>query len=331
MVIRFSLFKNAQWLTLAAVAMLSGCGGGGSTVAIPKTQTFNDTLSSYNIFTGEMKQLNPSPEFELYELSSELFTDYASKQRLISVPAGTQVTKLSSGELSFPEGTKLVKTFYYPNSADGQLGQSSQIVETRLLIKAQGKWNVATYVWNSQQTDAQLNTGGTGVKVTRTVNGSTQTINYEVPNENDCGTCHQRNGQVAPIGPSIVNLNRNVVRNGSEVAQFDHLATAGIFAAIDPISEPSMVNYNDSTAPLAERGRAYLAMNCAHCHNPEGWGKPASKGMDLRYLTPFAQSGINNKKSRISSELRSGGMPYIGTTVLHAEGVNLINQYVSSL
>ena len=333
MLAKYSIFKLVKTAMVMFTIVLSGCGGsgGGSNIPIPKTQTFQTNLSSYQIFQGEMKQLNPAVGFELYELSSELFTDYASKQRLISVPMGTQVTKLSSGELSFPEGTMLVKTFYYPNSEDKLLNNQSQIVETRLLVKNQNQWNVATYVWNDQQTDALLTTNGTGVTVNRVVNGSTQTIKYDVPSEKDCVSCHQRKGGVAPLGPSVINLNRNVLRNGMEVTQFDYLAHQGTFAAIDPLSEPSMVNYNDFNASLSERGRAYLAMNCAHCHNPEGWGRPASKGMDLRYQTSFSQSGIGKKKSKILSELRKGDMPYIGTTIIHSEGVNLISNYVNSL
>ena len=127
-------------IALVAVASLItgwGGGGGGSNIPIPKSQSFQNNLSSYNIVSGEMRQLTPAADFELYELSSELFTDYASKQRLISVPEGSQVTRLSSGELSFPEGTMLVKTFYYPNNAENALTNESQIVETRLLVKAQ--------------------------------------------------------------------------------------------------------------------------------------------------------------------------------------------------
>lgn len=334
MVFKYFLSDFTKIAVVAVTALITGCGGGGdggSNIPIPKSQSFQNSLSSYNIFSGEMRQLTPASGFVLYELSSELFTDYASKQRLISVPEGSQVTKLSSGELSFPEGTMLVKTFYYPNNAEHALTNESQIVETRLLVKAQGEWNVATYVWNSQQTDAVLNTSGTGVAVKRVVNGTTQNINYEVPSEQDCVTCHQRSNTVSPIGPSILNLNRNIVRNGVEVAQFDHLALTGKFAALDPSTEPTMVNYKDINAPLSDRGRAYLAMNCSHCHNPEGWGRPASKGMDLRYQVPFAQSGIGNKKSQIFNVLSNGRMPYIGTTEIHSEGVGLIREYVNSL
>jgi hypothetical protein len=40
-------------------------------------------------------------------------------------------------------------------------------------------------------------------------------------------------------------------------------------------------NAYDTSAPLAERARAYLDVNCAHCHNPAG---PAhASGLDLRW------------------------------------------------
>src|SRR5687768_13425335 len=49
-------------------------------------------LSDYKIFQGDAAALIPSADFHLYELSTELFTDYAEKQRLIKVPAGHTMT-----------------------------------------------------------------------------------------------------------------------------------------------------------------------------------------------------------------------------------------------
>lgn len=45
-------------------------------------------ISDYNIFTGDPVALIPGRGFQLYELATGLFTDYAEKQRLIKVPAG---------------------------------------------------------------------------------------------------------------------------------------------------------------------------------------------------------------------------------------------------
>src|SRR6478736_3784091 len=70
-------------------------------------------LSDYHIFQGNPSQLNPSPDFTIYELSTQLFTDYAAKQRLIKIPSGQVINPIDDKLPDFPSGTILVKTFYY--------------------------------------------------------------------------------------------------------------------------------------------------------------------------------------------------------------------------
>ena len=79
----------------------------------PETVAFENSLSAYNIFQGSQIDLVPSNDFELLELSSVLFTDYAYKQRLVKIPSGAQMTKLSDNSIEFPNGTILTKTFFY--------------------------------------------------------------------------------------------------------------------------------------------------------------------------------------------------------------------------
>ncbi|MDG1331580.1 MAG: hypothetical protein P8P74_04575 [Crocinitomicaceae bacterium] len=81
----------------------------------PETHTFDQFLSSYAIYDSAMADLIPSDDFHFVELSSVLYTDQAHRQRLVKVPAGTQMTRLSDGSIDYPEGTILVKTFYYNN------------------------------------------------------------------------------------------------------------------------------------------------------------------------------------------------------------------------
>ena len=58
----------------------------------------------------------------------------------------------------FPDNTILTKTFYYyADERDPSLGKT--IIETRVLIKKEGVWNIGNYVWNQAQTDAALDEG----------------------------------------------------------------------------------------------------------------------------------------------------------------------------
>lgn len=92
-----------------------------------------------------------------------------------------------------------------------------------------------------------------------------------------------------------------------------------------------MVDYTDVNASLSDRGRAYLAMNCAHCHNPEAWDIPAERDFDFRHATSFEQTGIQFEKDKISRNITNGEMPFIGTTMLDEEGVALLVEYIESL
>ncbi len=297
----------------------------------PRTVVFEQNLSAYGIFEGPAADLTPGEDFHLLELSAVLFTDYAHKQRLVKLPEGTQMVRREDGSIDFPNGTILTKTFfYYLDERNPNLGK--RIIETRLLIKEEETWNVATYLWNQAQTEASLTINGLETELSWIAEDGTQlSTQYQVPSENDCKTCHQSNARMSPLGPSLRNLNRQVDRNGISLNQLSHLQDQGVLNDFEVSQIPQMVNYKDVAAPLEARGKAYLAMNCAHCHHPEAWEASAERDFDLRYETPIDQSGIIYEKEKIVEALVSGEMPFIGTTLLDQEGISLIMEFVESL
>ena len=253
----------------------------------PQSIVFEPNLSAYHVFKDTTGDLVPANDFHLVELSSILFTDYAHKQRLVKVPAGTQMKRRNDGTIDYSDGTILVKTFfYYHDERDTSLGK--RIIETRLLIKESNTWNIATYLWNQEQTDAKLALDGLDTQVSWiNTNGSTLSTLYHIPSQNECITCHQSKSTMTPLGPTLRNLNRTIERNGASLNQISHLQSLGLLNDF-PISQvPHMVDYSDPSVPLAERGRAYLAMNCAHCHHPDAWDAPAERDFDFRYENAF--------------------------------------------
>lgn len=297
----------------------------------PQTVVFEDSLSAYEIFEGAPSNLSPTADFEPLVLSSSLFTDYAHKQRLVKVPDGTKLTRKIDGSLDFPDGTILTKTFFYYNDdRDTSLGK--QIIETRLEIKEAGTWNIATYLWNQAQTAATLKLDGNETQVTWiSSEGRTLSTVYHVPTQNECMTCHQSNSAMAPIGPTLLNLNQEVQRNGNAMNQLSHMQSIGILNDFPVEQTPKMVDYKDLSKSIVERGRSYLAINCAHCHNPNAWDIPAEKDFDFRYETSLQGSGIENGKDRISRNMIDQEMPFLGTTMLDEEGVALILAYLETL
>lgn len=302
------------------------------TISIPRTANFAPQLSAYKLFAPPMKDLVPAPGVKVYELSSELFTDYALKQRLLAIPANQRVVTDAQGGLVYPEGTIMAKTFYYLQDMRN-LDGPRRVIETRLLIKAQGTWNVATYLWNQEQLEASLLLQGTSTDVEWIdVQGNPMRTRYEVPHEGECVTCHQAQDKVGYIGPTIQNLNKDVEIDGVRTNQLAHLEAQGLIESRDWAAEPRIPDYRDATQSLESRARAYLHINCAHCHNPGAWEESSKKDdFDFRYATPFRETGLKYDAEKVLRVLERGEMPYLGVTIEHKEGVELLERYLNGL
>ena len=163
-----------------------------STLAEPVVPEFRPNLSELNLYSGNLSDLEPSVYTFEYQLNSALFTDYAHKQRLIALPAGTSMDYVDDGFPDFPDNTVISKTFYYNvDERDESLGKI--IIETRVLIKINGEWELGNYKWNDAQTDAVLDTAGATLPVSWIDSeGITNDINYQIPSSTDCFTCHSK-------------------------------------------------------------------------------------------------------------------------------------------
>lgn len=292
---------------------------------------FRPNLSELNLYTGPMEDLVPSIYTFNYELSSVLFTDYAHKQRLIALPPGTFMDHIDDGFPSFPDNTVISKTFYY-NTDDRDESLGKQIIETRVLIKINGEWELGNYKWNAAQTDAVLDVDGATLPVTWIdADGLTNNINYQIPTSSNCFDCHNNGGEETPIGPKLRTLNFDV----NESNQLQTLKDLGLLLGVaDPTTVEALPNYKDTSYTLEERARAYFDVNCAHCHVDGGYCEFQST-LRLGYETSFLDSNILNRKNsiinRISTYSAGFSMPFIGTTILHDDGVDLILAYLDTL
>lgn len=292
---------------------------------------FRQTLSELNLFVGNLGDLQPSPYAFNYELNTKLFTDYATKQRLIVLPEGEKMTFDGDDLPLFPDNALIAKTFYY-NNDETDLSQGKTIIETRVLIKINGSWESGNYKWNESQTDAIIDTNGAIVPVTWVnTDGESQSIDYEIPSSTECFICHSNNTQTTPIGPKLRTLNFNV--NGSNQLQtlIDNNMLEGL---TDPTTVNVLPNWEDTNLTLERRARAYMDVNCAHCHIQGGFCQEQSS-LRLSYGTAYGESNIFERKNsilaRIQNTIPEYGMPYIGTTILHDEGVSLMIDYINSL
>jgi uncharacterized repeat protein (TIGR03806 family) len=297
--------------------------------AIANNISFHGKLSAYGLYRSGMSDMIPEKGVQVYIIASALFTDYAEKQRLIKLPQGKRVTIDGSGLLIFPNGTIIAKTFYYSKPDHGK----RQIIETRLLILDQGKWNAATYQWNAAQTDADLLDSGALVPITfEDHSGMRRKLAYKIPSQNDCSSCHRSDDQLSPIGPKARNLNRIVNGEGKRQSQLEYFMKKGLFNDADITAIGSLPNYKDTTMDLKTRARAYLDINCAHCHQPAGMASNTS--LNLAYSASFEKTGIAFNKQNILIRMSTMGkyhMPKIGTTILDDEGIQIVKTYIKGL
>lgn len=325
---------------------------------IPNRHEFNDRLSTYELYKGKLSQLIPHDNVVEYDLTTPLFTDYAHKQRLIKLPDGGSIQVNNDGSFTYPDSTLIAKTFYYEaekiqqasmapspalkigfqhlgNTDSGEFEKRNySIIETRLLFFVNGIWNVAVYEWNRHQTEASLINDGTKREVSWiNSNGKTQTIRYRIPSLAECTTCHQSSNNVVPIGPKLANLNHDVSVENTKMNQLEYLNSIGQIQSFNTENINSFPEWDDENQLLEKRARAYLDVNCAHCHTDSGFADYSSLYLD--YDLPLSKTGILSRKDRISSRLnsrwRGEKMPLIGTTLIHEEGVALIQEYLDNL
>ncbi|MGK0363692.1 MAG: putative repeat protein (TIGR03806 family) [Saprospiraceae bacterium] len=320
-------------------------------------KNYKKQLSEYAFFEGEMADLSPAEDLLPYALNAPLFSDYAEKLRFIRLPDGVKIDYRKDEVLEFPEGTQIIKTFYYTN--DIRKPEKGRIIlETRVLMKEDGEWTALPYVWNEEQTDAKLSViGGKREVEWRDKNGKKQKINYSIPNKNQCKGCHGYDKKVRPIGPSARQLNGDFDYKSGTQNQLEHWRTMGIVENL-PAKEniPQLADYTNKKAhSLDKRARAYLDANCAYCHNPHGAAN--TSGMFLHSTeTDPAALGVN--KSPIAAGRGSGGkkygiapgapdesillhrmnstdpgvrMPEIGRQLIHTEGIELIEEWIAQM
>jgi uncharacterized repeat protein (TIGR03806 family) len=311
-----------------------------------------------------------------YDLATPLFSDYAHKLRTVWMPQGQAARYRADEEFDFPVGTIFSKTFYYPRaggdavlrSADdgpdlrgGGLDLSKvRLVETRLLVRRAQGWIALPYVWNAEQTAATLKRGGELVPlVLVAADGSREEAEYEVPDQNQCGGCHgndMRSKALHPLGPKARHLNRDFAYAEGSENQLLRWTHAGYLAgAPSPASAPRDADWRDPSQPLEARARAYLDINCRHCHSPKGAGQTSGLWLDAAPTEPLrlgrcklpiaAGMGTGDRRHdivpgepdasimpyRMASDDPSVMMPELGRSVVHDEGVQLIRDWIAAM
>jgi uncharacterized repeat protein (TIGR03806 family) len=363
-------------LALLAVALsgaaAGGCGNSGNAAAPTKpggdgsyTTALYPKLEQYGMVSIKDGAVVPNEGVVPYELNTPLFSDYAVKFRTLWMPPGTAAAYNESDALDFPVGTIVTKSFGFRDDLR-KAAPAVKWVETRVFVRQPAGWKGVSYGWNDAQTSAAINYGGGAVPVSWIdETGSAVSTDYVVPNGNQCTVCHSHHEPGASadttnlLGPKARNLNRNHLYASGEENQLAHLAAAGMLtgAPADPASQaPRLAVWNDpSTGTTEERARAYLDVNCAHCHSEQGFARTTGLYLGVAQ-TQWSHLGVCKPPvavgeatggflydvvpgdpdhsildHRLTSTEPATMMPQIGRSVSDKQGTQLVRDWITGL
>jgi uncharacterized repeat protein (TIGR03806 family) len=319
-----------------------------------------------------------------YGLNTALFSDYAVKLRTVWIPEGAGPAGWQESEsFDFPVGTVITKTFYYPRAGtggfdevaldpdphahfDGQALDLSavRVIETRILVRREEGWAALPYAWNDDQRSTRLARTGAFVDLTLIdAGGRTSALAYQVPDVNQCAQCHVTNasdGQLRPIGPRARHLNGTYPYADGPANQLARWHEAGLLTGgPDAQDLPASASWHGETTltgmALENAARAYIDINCAHCHSRTGHAR--TSGLYLEPSEPVgaafgvckppiaAGRGTGNRLYSIvpgdshasiftfrMETLRADAMmPELGRSLPHAEGVALVSRWIDAM
>ncbi|PVW14335.1 fibronectin type III domain-containing protein [Marixanthomonas spongiae] len=303
------------------------------TCTLAETLTYKTHLSEMGVFSGPLSDLNPAGDVQLYEINSTLFTDYAKKQRLVRLP-NCETMRYKGNDLlpDFPNNTLIAKTFYY-NKDEQDPSSGKLIIETRILLKINGNWQVGNYIWNEAQTEAVYTENGSVKPISYTnEDGDTLDINYEIPSKQDCFTCHNNDNTTLPIGMKLRSM--NFTPSYTSENQLVYLESIGMLEGTASENISTLPDWTDEALySIYERGRAYMDINCAHCHQPGG--SVTNFNLDFRFDTPFEDTDIYASRGEIEARVQSTApvyrMPQLGRTIVHEEAVTMLLEYLEAI
>jgi len=320
-------------------------------------RAFPTKLSETGLF-GDVARHIPAAGVLPYSINAAAWADGATAERFVALPGTSRLSVYEKenvqighvrGMWRFPIDGVLAKTVF----ADTPAGRRR--IETQLLHYNGDDWSAYTYLWNDEQSDANL-VGAEGVDLQLTVAdpkapNRTRRQSYRVASRTECLLCHTtRGGSIYGFTPA--QLNREHDYGGGKANQLATLARIGLFEQPVDLHTPPLADPYDTSADLNQRARAYLHVNCSHCHLRGGGG---SSYFDVRHQLPLDKTRLldlrpnhgtfgiagaqvvhrgNPARSVLyyrMAKLGRGRMPHIGSGVVDEAGLNLMWDWIESL
>lgn len=379
----------AAFATLTVLsALLVGCALSEEPQPVFHAQRNPAMLADWKLLQIREGVLTPAAGVIAYELNTPLFSDYAHKLRTVWLPAGSRARYGADGALQWPVGSIVSKTFYYPRvdarpdsspdasgepwrlqatseaiglRAGGRLELDRlQLIETRLLVRREQGWEAVSYVWDESHRNARLQRVGEIIPLELAGIGK---FDYVVPDVNQCAACHAtdvKRAALAPIGLKARHLNLDY-HYGSEIGQKNQLSRLEQLGMLEPSAPDASASqawvptatWSDESVALDARARAYLDINCGHCHNRRGPADTSGLALDAAETSSIALGvckspvaagrGTGDKKFdivpgrpdesimvyRMAAHGPGEMMPELGRSLVHREGLALIRRWIA--
>lgn len=327
-------------------------------VATPLFSDYALKLRAYYLPDGSAMHYDPEQSFD-FPLGSVLAKTFFYPVAVAGPVAATAGAAGAGGAAGneVPAAAIAVQAVAGWNGAVADLDLADyRLIETRLLIRQADGWDALPYVWEGD--DAYLRiTGAVQPLALDLPSGDRAQIPYVVPARSECASCHatdHSDGGILPIGLKARHL--NAAYPGQPDSQLQTWADRGDLSGLpEAAARPLSIVWNDPGMDLEGRARAYLDSNCGHCHNARGAAD--TSGLLLDTLTDQPRR-LGFCKSPVAAGRGTGGrafaidpgdpdgsiliyrvetndpatrMPETGRSVAHAEGVELLRQWVASL
>lgn len=333
-----------------------------SLVKAPETSDhgkFPRLLSETGLFSNTAEH-ELSPGLLRYDVNSPQWIDNGIKDRFLGLVGESKIafveTNKDATTWGFDDGTVVAETI----SLEMEEGNpaSRRRIETRMLVRQQNHWLGYSYLWNDQQTDAQLvEPRGMDLPLlikSKQGSGETREQTWHVPSRSECMICHSRAAGFV-LGIHTIQMNREFDFGGVKDNQLRAWEHVGLFK--EPLGKPPgefpvLSPYADESRNLNDRARSYLHVNCAVCHVSDGGGNAR---MVLRHDTKPEETKLFNERPMHGdfglsgahvitpgdpfnsvlfyrlSKLGRGHMPHVGSLLPDERGLELIYRWIKEM
>ena len=318
---------------------------------------FPKKLSDTGLFESA-KNNRPRASLLPYDVIVPQWLDGAKSERHVMLPEDDPHIAFGGRRgWTFPDGSVVVQSISAPAAKSGE---APRRIETRILTKQQNEWAAYSYIWNAEQTGAEL-APAEGVELDTVVGGQ----KWKVPSRSECMFCHSRAANFV-LGLSTAQINRdfdygedfsaNQLQVMDDLGFFLRKGAAKRTSTMrgEPADLERLVDPFDHKADLDLRARSYLQASCGHCHVQSGGGNSemdlrnfveddAMKifgvpplhgdqgfGADATLVEPGKPAKSVMFKRVASAGVNSGRMPPVGASTPDARAIGLLLQWIQA-